>query len=80
MSKKKEAVNSPAHYNAGTIEVIDIIEDWSLGFHLGNVVKYVLRAPHKADQLEDLEKALWYLKRRIKKLKKSNKKKKRREK
>jgi len=32
----KEVVNHPAHYNVGKIEVIDAIEDWQLGFHLGN--------------------------------------------
>ncbi len=62
----KEAVNHPQHYNAGKIEVIDAIEDWKLGFHLGNVVKYVARAEHKNDALEDLKKARWYLDRYIK--------------
>lgn len=55
----------PAHYNAGRIEVIDAIEDWGLGFHLGNVVKYVARAQHKGEQLADLRKARWYLDRQI---------------
>jgi len=65
-SMSKEAVNHPQHYNAGKIEVIDAIEDWKLGFHLGNVVKYVARAEHKNDALEDLKKARWYLDRYIK--------------
>ena len=60
-----EAVNHPAHYNAGKIEVIEAIEDWKLGFHEGNVVKYVARAKHKGRELEDLKKGLWYLQRRI---------------
>lgn len=58
-------VDHPPHYNVGKIEVIDAIEDWQLGFHEGNVVKYVARAPHKGSQLEDLKKARWYLDRRI---------------
>jgi hypothetical protein len=41
VSGGKEAVNHPSHYNMGKIEVIDAIEDWKLGFHAGNVVKYV---------------------------------------
>ena len=60
-----DAVNSPAHYNAGKIEVIDAIEDWKLGFHEGNVVKYVARAKHKGRELEDLKKGRWYLDRLI---------------
>lgn len=57
--------NHPAHYNAGAIEVIDALEDWKLGFHEGNVVKYIARAKHKGRELEDLKKARWYLDRRI---------------
>lgn len=67
-----EAVNHPSHYNAGKIEVIDAIEDWKLDFHEGNVVKYVARAKHKGKELEDLEKAAWYLNRRIENLKKKD--------
>lgn len=66
---KTEAVNHPAHYNAGKYEVIDVIEDWDLGFNLGNTIKYIARAEHKGKELEDLEKALWYLKRRIEQVK-----------
>ncbi|MCI6736713.1 MAG: DUF3310 domain-containing protein [Intestinibacter sp.] len=61
-------VNHPAHYTDGNIEVIDYIEDKQLGFHLGNVVKYISRAGKKGDTLEDLKKAQWYLNRYIKKL------------
>ncbi len=66
-----EAVNHPAHYNAGKIEVIDAIEDWKLGFNDGNVVKYVARAPHKGKEIEDLKKARWYLDRHIANLEKA---------
>lgn len=65
---RTEAVDHPTHYNMGKIEVIDFIEDQRLGFHEGNVVKYVSRAAHKGKQLEDLKKALWYLNRRIEEL------------
>ncbi len=65
-----EAVNSPAHYNTGKIEVIEAIEDWKLDFCTGNAVKYVARAGKKdpAKEVEDLEKAIWYLFRRINQL------------
>ena len=59
------AVDHPPHYNVGKYEVIDVIEDWRLGFNLGNVVKYVARAEHKGKDLEDLEKALWYIQREL---------------
>lgn len=58
-------INHPPHYTHGGIEVIDAIEAWGLGFHLGNVVKYVARAGHKGDALSDLRKARWYLDREI---------------
>ena len=61
----REAVNHPSHYNAGKIEVIDAIDDWKLDFNAGNVVKYVARHQHKANPLEDLKKARWYLDRLI---------------
>lgn len=64
-----EKVNHPSHYcpGNGSIETIDAIEAWGLGFHLGNVVKYVSRAGVKSpNKVEDLEKARWYLERAIK--------------
>lgn len=61
-----DSVNHPSHYNAGSIEVIDAIEDWRLGFHAGNVIKYVARSGHKGSEVEDLKKARWYLDRLIK--------------
>jgi len=64
-NSKPDAVNHPPHYNAGPIEVIDVIEGFKLGFHLGNVVKYILRAPHKGAAIQDLKKAKWYLDRLI---------------
>ena len=66
------AVNHPAHYNTGNIEVIDAIEDWGLGFCLGNAVKYIARADHKGKPIEDLEKALWYIRREIRRRKKEH--------
>ena len=56
-----ESVNHPAYYQAGGLEVIDIIEAFTLGFHTGNAVKYILRAGRKGDFVEDLGKARWYL-------------------
>jgi transposase len=54
-------VNSPPHYTKGGIEVYDFIKAKGLSYELGNVVKYVSRAGHKGNKLEDLKKAQWYL-------------------
>lgn len=69
-----DPVNHPSHYTDGKIEVIDFIEDKKLGFCLGNAVKYIARAGKKdpTKEVEDLEKARWYLERRIKQLKEVN--------
>lgn len=69
--KEENAVNHPSHYGGedNPYEAIKIIEAHDLGFHLGNVVKYVLRAGKKGEMLQDLEKALWYLNRKIEKVK-----------
>lgn len=63
--KKEDVINHPSHYTRGNIEVIDFIEDQQLPYHLGNVIKYIARAGHKGDKLEDLKKARWYLDRYI---------------
>ena len=67
---KKEMVDHPKHYNMGKYEAIDVIEDWNLGFNLGNTVKYISRAGHKDNILQDLKKAAWYLDREIKRIEK----------
>jgi len=69
---KHDAVNRPSHYTMGSIEVIDAIESWGLNYHRGNAVKYVARAGRKdaSKEIEDLEKAVWYLRREIERLKK----------
>lgn len=65
--KRPDMVNRPPHYMTGKIEVIDFIEDQKLDYHLGNVVKYICRSPHKGREFEDLSKAQWYLMRAIEK-------------
>ena len=62
---KHDPVNHPAHYKYGGIETIDFIEAKELGYNLGNVVKYITRSDHKGNRRQDLEKALWYLKREL---------------
>lgn len=56
-----ESAINPSHYNQGNMEVIDAIEGLCLGFHEGNVLKYMARAKFKGSEIEDLQKAHWYL-------------------
>ena len=63
--KPPDPINHPPHYTFGKYEVIDVIEDWGLSFHLAQVLKYVARSKHKGKELEDLRKARWFLDRLI---------------
>ena len=66
-----DPVNHPAHYTGhpSGVECIDITEHF--GFSLGNAMKYIWRAGLKSDNaVEDLEKAVWYIQREIKRRKK----------
>lgn len=60
-----DLINHPPHYTHSSIEPIDVIESWGLGFHLGNALKYIARAGHKDDLVRDLQKARWYIERAI---------------
>lgn len=63
-----ETVNHPLHYGGDTTyEHIKVVEAWGLGYNLGNSTKYMVRAGKKDPnkELEDLEKARWYLDREI---------------
>lgn len=69
LKRNDDPVAHPAHYTYGKIEVIDFIQDKDLNFALGNAVKYIVRAGHKAEQgmsdeekaIQDLEKAKQYI-------------------
>lgn len=77
-----DRVNSPNHYKSDNnkFEVIDIIEFFNLNFHRGNVLKYLLRSGKKSEEgynnvdkeVEDLEKAIWYLRREVKRIKEAD--------
>lgn len=60
-----DAVNHPRHYTGhpSRVECIQITEH--MNFCLGNAVKYIWRADLKADAIEDLKKAAWYIQREI---------------
>lgn len=64
-----DEVNHPAHYNQGKIEVIEFLEDQFMDRpHEWSAVKYITRAAHKGCEIQDLEKAIWYLRRKIERL------------
>jgi len=64
-----DMINRPPHYARLDPEPIDVIEAWGLGYHLATAVKYISRAGHKEDEIQDLEKAVWFLNRKIQQLK-----------
>lgn len=66
----KHPVTNPVHYTSTKISPIEVIEDWDLGYCLGNTVKYIGREKLKGG-LQDLEKAHWYLTREIQNRKKA---------
>lgn len=66
----KDEVNHPPHYtqHPSGVECIQVTEH--MGFNLGNAVKYIWRADLKHDDpTKDLEKAEWYIKRELLRLK-----------
>ena len=83
--QKTDNVNHPPHYtwlkDLCGIEVIDITRH--MNFCCGNALKYILRAGHKKDasltdtdkQVEDLNKAIWYIQDEIKRITEFNNKK-----
>lgn len=74
-NKNKEMVNHPSHYGGkeNPYEVVKVAEAWGLDkdAYLFNVLKYIGRSGKKDDNptIQDLEKAVWYLNRRIQNLK-----------
>lgn len=76
---KIDMVNHPQHYKTGKIECIDCISavvnmyDGEQAYDVGQVIKYLYRAPTKQNFMQDLKKAQWYLNRLIKIASKQNK-------
>ncbi len=68
-----DPVNHPPHYtkHPSGVECIQITEH--MNFCLGNAMKYIWRADLKGKEIEDLEKAVWYIKREIEKRSKPSK-------
>lgn len=70
---EEESVRNPKHYGGvnNTYEAIKVIEAHNLNFNKGNAVKYILRAGKKnpEKEIEDIEKAIFYLDYEIQKLK-----------
>ena len=63
---EEDMVGAPKHYNTGNIECIDAIEESMSsvafkGYLKGNCMKYLWRYDYKGKQVEDLQKAGWYL-------------------
>ena len=65
-----DAINHPPHYTShpSGVECIQVTEHMT--FCLGNAIKYIWRAGHKGDKIEDLRKARFYIEREIARLEK----------
>ena len=64
--KDDDPVESPQHYNTGSVECIEAIKasmsDTEFkGYLKGNAMKYLWRYDYKGKPVEDLKKAQWYL-------------------
>lgn len=70
-----DIIEHPAHYTQG-IECMDYIESHKFNYARGNIIKYVTRAGVKdvSKEVEDLEKARWYINREIERVKKGDRK------
>lgn len=61
-ASENDAVSHPKHYaNGMTTEVECIMFTRWMSFDLGNAFKYIWRAGHKDNFIQELDKALWYL-------------------
>jgi hypothetical protein len=72
--EKLDDMFHPPHYGGDkTYEVIKVLESWNIDFHLGNAIKYIYRSGKKnaKTEIKDLEKAKWYIQRKIDLLKKN---------
>jgi hypothetical protein len=64
---ERDNVSHPKHYNMGAIETIELIDQVCAhyvgdeAYAVGSALKYLARAPHKDNKLEDLRKAAWYI-------------------
>lgn len=75
LNPKKRDPIKPDYYNDTKIAPIDVIEDWDLDFCLGSALKYIKRAGKKDNNpsVQDLNKVIWYVKRRIQELEEASK-------
>ena len=63
----------PDYYKANGLEAFDVIDSFELNFNLGNAFKYIARAGKKDDKVDDLRKAITYIKMEIRQCKNKEK-------
>lgn len=74
-AEKPDMVNQPPHYKRGGMEAIDVIDAFGgldPEHYKSTALAYILRAGRKGEEAQDLEKAVWYLQRRINNLRKKS--------
>lgn len=68
----KDNIVNPAHYTTTKISALDVVNDWDLGFYLGNTIKYIKRYKLKGNPIQDLKKGIQYMQLLVDKLEKEN--------
>jgi len=76
-----DIINQPSHYTRWKIEPITFIMENDVSFHIGNIIKYSMRAGHKiyegedeiGSEITDLRKVIRYAEMRIEQLDKNMK-------
>ena len=73
LKAKHDPVNHPKHYTSHPSGVECITITRHMPFNIGNAIKYLWRAGQKDSEIQDLEKAVWYIKDEIQRLQGKNK-------
>ena len=75
MRKPNDPVNHPKHYTTHPSGVECITVTQHMNFCLGNAMKYIWRADEKGNDIQDLQKAVWYLIKEIERRERMNRRK-----
>ena len=71
-TKEEDTINHPPHYTKSKVEPWDVVNEWKLDYYTGTALKYIARFQHKGKPVEDLEKAIAFLKKKVEILNEQN--------
>lgn len=65
--KENDVIKQPHHYTRGKYQCWDVMQELGIDkcFYLGAAFKYLWRAGHKDDMVQDLKKAIAYLQHKV---------------